>query len=63
VNKAIQQMTSGKATGADSIPAEVFKAGNPQLATKLADIFLSTWEKETVPQNFKDAVTVSIYKT
>ena len=56
-------MTSGKATGADSIPAEVFKAGNPQLATKLADIFLSTWEKETVPQNFKDAVTVSIYKT
>jgi len=41
VNKAIQQMASGKASGVDSLPAEVLKAGSPQLATKLSKLFLS----------------------
>jgi len=41
VNKAIQQLASGKAPGANSIPAEVFKTGNLQLSTKLTELFLS----------------------
>jgi len=55
-------MASGKAPGADSIPAEVFKTGNPQLATKITELLLSMWEQEAVPQDFKDTVIVSIYK-
>ena len=62
VNKAIEQMKSGKAPGADSIPSEVFKSGDPQLITKLCELFRIMREKETIPQDFRDAVIVSIYK-
>jgi len=36
VYRAVNQMASGKAPGTDGLPAEVFKAGGPNLITKLA---------------------------
>jgi len=62
VNKAIEQMKSGKAPNADSIPSEVFKSGGLQLTTKLCELFQNMWEKETIPQDFRDAIIVSICK-
>ena len=62
VAKAIKQMSVGKAPGPDAIPAEVFQSGGPSLITKLTELFQSVWESEILPQDFKDATIVHIYK-
>ena len=53
--KAVQQLSSGKAPGADAIPAEVYKAGGLPMAEKLTELFHCMWRKEAIPQEFKDA--------
>jgi len=52
VHRAVNQMASGKAPGTDDLPAEVFKAGCPNLTTKLAQLFQNTWSKRSVTQEF-----------
>ncbi|KAI8793802.1 cytochrome P450 2D20 [Biomphalaria glabrata] len=49
---AIQQLASGKAPGADSIPAEVYKKGGLALIERLHKLFLIMWGKESIPQDF-----------
>ena len=63
--KAISKLSSGKAPGADTIPAEVYKHGGPQLLEKLTQLFQSTWAQGVIPQYFiafKDASIVHLYK-
>ena len=61
--KAVQQLSSGKARGADAIPAEVYKAGRGiTMAEKLTGLFNCRWRKEAIPQEFKDASIIHIYK-
>ena len=60
--KAINILSSGKAPGSDAIPAEVYKAGGPRLVEKLTDLFQSLWTLEAVPQEFKDAFIIHLYK-
>ena len=55
-------MSSGKAPGYDELPAEVFKAGGPVLTDKMVTLFGMMWEKRAVPQDFKDALIVHIFK-
>ena len=62
VRKAIKALSCGKAAGLDAIPAEVFKDGGPALTKKLTELFISIWHAEGVPQDFKDASIVYIYK-
>ena len=47
--KAVQQLSSGKAPGADAIPAEVYKAGGLPMAEKLTELFHCMWRKEAIP--------------
>ena len=62
VKRAISQMCSGKAPGPDAIAAEVYKvAGTPTLS-HLTDIFQSMWSEGKIPQDFKNANIVHIYK-
>ena len=58
--KAIQQLSSGKASGTDAIP--VYKAGGLPMAEKLTDLFQCMWRKEATPQDFKDASIIHLYK-
>ena len=58
----IQHLSSGKAPGADAIPTEVYKAGGLQVAEKLKELFQCMWRKEAVPQDFKDASIIHLYK-
>ena len=60
--KAVQQLSSGKAPGADAIPAEVYKAGGLPMAEKLTELFHCMWRKEAIPQEFKDAFIIHLYK-
>ncbi|XP_035692597.1 uncharacterized protein LOC118427066 [Branchiostoma floridae] len=62
VHHAIQRLSNGKAPGSDSIPAEVYKAGGPVLVEKLTELFQSQWQKNEIPQEFKDASIVHLYK-
>ena len=62
VARAIKHMSTGKAPASDAIPAEIFKPGGISLTRRLTDLFRSHWEKETLPQAFKDATIVHIYK-
>ena len=60
--KAIRLLSSGKAPGSDSIPAEVYKEGGSALTEKLHQMFLLMWQQETTPQEFKDASIIHLYK-
>ena len=62
VRCAIQQMSSGKSPGADSIPFEIYKYGGEQLLQRLTKLCERIWDQEAVPQDFKDARIVHIFK-
>nr|VZH97057.1 unnamed protein product [Spirometra erinaceieuropaei] len=60
--RAVQQLFSGKAPGSDAIPAEVYKHGGHQLMDHLTALFQEMWRQGEVPQDFKDATIVHLYK-
>ena len=62
VKKAIKQLSSGKAPGADTIPAEGYKHGGDTLLQKLTDLFLRMWDEEVIPQQLKHASIIRLYK-
>ena len=59
--KAISQLSSGKAPGSDSIPAEIYKNGGPALVLQTLQLFRLIWQQETVPQDLKDASIIHLY--
>ncbi|BHF68852.1 hypothetical protein SprV_0301189300 [Sparganum proliferum] len=60
--RAVQQLSSGKASGSDAIPAEIYMHGAPQLMDHLTALFQEMWCQEEVPQDLKDAKIVYLYK-
>ena len=62
VTKAIKRLSSGKAPGADSIPAEIYASGGPRLTESLTSLFTSMWTQEKLPQELKDASIIHLYK-
>ena len=59
--KAIKLLSSGKAPGSDIIPAEIYKAGGIPVA-KMTELFHIMWRKEAIPQEFKDASIIHLFK-
>lgn len=62
VAKAIKRLSSGKAPGADSIPAEIYAHGGPKLTECLSSLFNTMWAQERLPQELKDASIIHLYK-
>ena len=60
--KAIKLLSSGKAPGSDAIPAEIYKAGGTPVAKKMTELFHIIWRKEAIPQEFKDASIIHLFK-
>ncbi|BHF67679.1 hypothetical protein SprV_0301070700 [Sparganum proliferum] len=60
--RAVQRLSSRKAPGSDAIPAEVYKHGGPQVMDHLTALFQEMWRQGEVPQDFKDATIVHLYK-
>ena len=60
--KAIKLLTSGKAPGSNAIPAEIYKAGGTPVAKKMTELFHIMWKKEAIPQEFKDASIIHLFK-
>jgi len=62
VQQAINQMSSDIAPGSDGLPPELFKSGSPDIINKLVALYQSIWSSWSVPQEFKDALIVHIFK-
>ena len=60
--KAIKLLSSGKAPESNAIPAEIYEAGGPPVAEKLTEFFHIMWRKEAIPQKFKDATIIYLFK-
>ena len=62
IEESIKQLSAGKAAGADGIPPDVYKYGGPMIAEQLLKLFKQSWIEGRVPQAFKDADLVHLYK-
>ena len=62
VEEAIKQLSDGKAPGSDAIPSEIYKCGSATLKVKLTELFQMIWNQQIIPQEFKDATIVHLYK-
>lgn len=62
LSKALKTTADGKAPGTDGIPAEVLKLGGPHLREALLDLYNRCLRTGKVPQDFRDALIVTIYK-
>ena len=59
---AIKDLKNNKAPGPDGIPGEIFKYGGHLLAQRLHKFICDAWNAEKLPQQWKDANIVTIYK-
>ena len=57
-----KKLYSGKAAGPGAIAAEIYKYGGINLTKSLVKLFNNIWDSRAVPQEFKDATIVHIYK-
>ena len=62
LSKALKQTNSGRASGKDGIPAEIYKAAGPRAMEVFLDIIQSIWDQEKMPEDFRDALIVALYK-
>jgi hypothetical protein len=62
VEIAIGKLKSYKSPGTDNIPAELIKAGNETLCSEIHRLICCIWNKEELPQQWKESIIVQIYK-
>jgi hypothetical protein len=61
VEIAIGKLKSYKSPGNDQIPAELIKAGGEILYSEIHRLIFSIWNKEELPQQWKESIIVPIY--
>jgi hypothetical protein len=62
VEIAIGKLKSYKSPGTDNIPAELSKAGVEILYYEIHGLICSIWNKEELPQQWKESINLPIYK-
>jgi hypothetical protein len=62
VKIAIGKLKSYKSPGTVQISAELIKAGGETLYSEIHILICSIWNKEELPQQWKESITVPIYK-
>jgi sorting nexin-29 len=62
VEIAIGKLKSYESPGIYQIPAELIKAGGETLNSEIHRLSCSTWNKEELPQQWKESIIVPIYK-
>nr|VZI18640.1 unnamed protein product [Spirometra erinaceieuropaei] len=60
--RGVPHLSTGKTSGSDAIPAEIYKHGGRQLMGQLMALFQEMWRQGEVPQDFKDATIIYLYK-
>ena len=51
-----------KSPGIDQIPAELIKAGGRTICCEIHKLIISNWNKEELPDEWKELIIVPIYK-
>jgi hypothetical protein len=59
---AIGKLKSYKSPGTDQIPSEFIKAGGETLCSEIHRLICCIWNKEKLPQQWKESIFVPIYK-
>ena len=62
VHSAINSLKSNKAPGPDSVPSEALCHGGPAVEKVLHAFIEASWKNGSVPQQWKDADQISVYK-
>jgi len=62
VRAALKRIKRRKAAGPDGITPELLKYGGPVVERRLHELVKAVWECEQAPQEWKDALTVTLYK-
>jgi hypothetical protein len=62
VEIAIGKLKSYKSPGTDNIPVELIKAGGETLCSEIHRLICSIWNKEELPQQWKESIIAPIYK-
>jgi hypothetical protein len=62
VEIVIGKSKSHKSPGHDQIPAEMIKAGGETLCSEIHKLTCSIWNKEELPQQWKESIIVPIHK-
>jgi hypothetical protein len=62
IELAIDKLKSHKSPGIDQIPGELFKAGGKTVRSEIHKLTISIWNKEELPEEWKESIIVPIYK-
>ena len=62
VEVAIEKLKSHKSPGIHQIPEELIKAGCKKYRYKTRKLIISIWNKEELPEEWKESIIVPIYK-
>lgn len=62
LHQALSSLADGKAPGVDGIPSEIWKYGGATLTNNLLILIQQAWAEGSVPQEWKDANIVTIFK-
>jgi hypothetical protein len=62
VEIAIGKLKSYKSPGTDNIAAELIKAGSETLYSEINRLICCIWNKEELPQQWKESIIVPIHK-
>jgi len=59
---AVEKLKSHKSPGIDQIPAELIKTGGRTIRFVIHKLIISIWNKEELPEEWKESIIVSIHK-
>jgi len=62
VELAIEKLKSHRSPGINQIPAELIKAGGSTICGEIHKLIISIWNKEELPEEWKESIIVLIYK-
>jgi len=62
VMRAVNTLSDRKSPGVDDIHPELLKKGDAELILRLTELITESWKNEEVPQDWKDAQLVTIFK-
>jgi len=59
---ANEKLKRHKSAGIDKIPAKLIKAGGRTICSEIQKFINSVWNQEELPEEWRESVTVPIYK-
>ena len=62
IKQTTEKLSNSKVAGYDGIPAKLWKSGGNHLLEWLHEFLTLCWEEGKIPQDFKDATIIPIYK-